>query len=71
MDRDGVFDFAGEGEDRAEGDLRDLAESPDEVGIVGRGEGDGEGAAELVEADGFDLAGDLEGEGGDGFLGDD
>ena len=42
MDRDGVFDFAGECEDGAQGDLRDLAEAADEVGIVGGGERDGE-----------------------------
>ena len=42
VDRDGVFDFAGECEDGAQGDLRDLAEAADEVGIVGGCERDGE-----------------------------
>ena len=71
MDGDGVFDFAWECEDRAERDLGDLPEAADEVGVVGDGEGDGECATELVEADGLHLFGDFQRDRGDGVLGDD
>ncbi len=70
MNRDRVLDLARQSENGADGNLRDLAEALDEIGIRGIGHGGGEHAVDDVEPDGLGFLGDLEGEFFHGFLGD-
>ena len=71
MDGDGVFDFARKREDWTDGNLGDLPKALDEIGIGRIADRDRQYAIEHVQADGFDLLGNFDGNFLERLIGDD